>query len=96
MSECSLGSSTNGGAGWNFFRLQDPALDKAIADGRSSLDQTTRKEAYRQAVQRILDALVYIPLFKRATVDAYRTTVAGQVQNPWDEFTWNAADWTRQ
>ncbi|MBI2776696.1 MAG: peptide ABC transporter substrate-binding protein [Chloroflexi bacterium] len=89
-------TAANGGAGWNFFRLQDPALDKAIADGRSSLDQASRKEAYRRAVQRILDALVYIPLFNRATVEAYRTTVAGQVQNPWDAFTWNAADWTRQ
>ena len=89
-------TEANGGEGWNFFRLQDPALDLAIAEGRSTLDQATRKEAYRRAVQRILDALVYIPLFKRATVDAYRTTVAGQVPNPWDELTWNAADWTRQ
>lgn len=89
-------TAANGGSGWNFFRLNDPALDQAIAEGRSTLDQAKRKEAYRVAVQRILDALVYIPLFKRATVDAYTTAVTGELPNPWDELTWNTADWARQ
>lgn len=89
-------TGANGGSGWNFFRLNDPALDQAIARGRSTLDQAKRKEAYRVAVQRILDAIVYIPLFKRATVDAYTTAVTGELPNPWDELTWNAADWARQ
>lgn len=88
-------TAANDGAGWNFFRLKDPALDKAIADGRASLDQNVRKAAYKTAAERIAESLVYIPLYKRAVIDAFRTTVSGQQPNPWAEFTWNAKDWSR-
>jgi peptide/nickel transport system substrate-binding protein len=88
-------TEANGGEGWNFFRLQDPALDKAIADGRASLDQNVRKVAYKTAAERIADNLVYIPLYKRSTIDAFRSSVTGQQPNPWSEFTWDAQDWTK-
>jgi len=88
-------TEANDGAGWNFFRLQDPALDKAIADGRASLDQNVRKTAYKTAAERIAANIVYIPLYKRSVIDAFRTAVSGQQSNPWSEFTWNAQDWSR-
>ncbi|MES2210602.1 MAG: peptide ABC transporter substrate-binding protein [Chloroflexota bacterium] len=88
-------TAANDGAGWNFFRLQDPALDKAIADGRASLDQNVRKAAYKTAAERIAENIIYIPLYKRSTIDAFRSTVSGQAPNPWSEFTWNAQDWSR-
>lgn len=88
-------TEANGGEGWNFFRLIDPALDKAIADGRASLDQNARKAAYKTAAERIADNIIYIPLYKRSVIDAFRSTVTGQQPNPWAEFTWNAQDWTR-
>lgn len=88
-------SAANDGAGWNFFRLQDPQLDKAIADGRATLDQTARKAAYKTAAQLIANDLVYIPLYKRSKIDAFRSTVTGQLPNPWADFTWNAQDWSR-
>jgi peptide/nickel transport system substrate-binding protein len=87
-------TQANGGEGWNFFRLQDSQLDQAIADGRASLDQAVRKEAYRRAAERIAESIVYIPLYKRAVIDAFRSTVSGQQPNPWAEFTWNAKEWT--
>ena len=86
-------TEANAGEGWNFFRVQDPQLDQAIADGRASLDQEVRKEAYRTAAERITENIIYIPLYKRAVIDAFRSTVSGQQPNPWAEFTWNAKDW---
>lgn len=88
-------TEANGGEGWNFFRLQDPALDQAIADGRASLDQNVRKAAYKTAAERIADNIVYIPLYKRSKIDAFRNTVTGQLPNPWADFTWNAQDWAK-
>lgn len=88
-------TAANDGAGWNFFRVQDPALDKAIADGRASLDQNVRKAAYKTAAERIAANIIYIPLYKRSVIDAFRSTVSGQAPNPWSEFTWNAQDWSR-
>ena len=84
----------NGGEGFNFFRLQDPELDAAIDAGSATLDQDERRDAYRVAVERILDDLVYIPLYKRALINAFSSRVAGEEGNPWDEFTWNAEEWS--
>lgn len=88
-------TAENEGEGWNFFRLKDPALDAAIAEGRSSLEQDVRKAAYKTAAERIAANVIYIPLYKRSVIDAFRTTVSGQAPNPWSEFTWNAQDWSK-
>jgi peptide/nickel transport system substrate-binding protein len=87
-------TEANAGEGWNFFRLQDPELDQAIADGRASLDQEVRKEAYRRAAERIAENVIYIPLYKRSKIDAFRATVSGYAPNPWADFTWNAQEWS--
>lgn len=86
-------TAANNGAGWNFFRLQDTRLDRAITAGRSTLNLAVRKSYYRQAVVRILSNVVYIPLYNRAELDAFRDRVVGESPNSWDEFTWNAKDW---
>jgi peptide/nickel transport system substrate-binding protein len=85
---------STGGEGWNFFRLQNDTLDAAIDAGRSTLDIEARQDAYRIVVEEVLDAGVYIPLYKRSKLDAFSSAVAGYAPNPWQEFTWNAEDWT--
>ena len=87
-------SEENAGEGWNFFRLQDPELDAAIDAGSATLDQQARKDAYRDAAERIIDDLVYIPLYKRALINGFSSRVEGEEGNPWDEFTWNAEEWS--
>lgn len=86
-------TAANNGEGWNFFRLRDAKLDRAIVAARKTLNMTTRKALYRTAVQQILTDLVYIPLYNRAELDAFRSRVQGERPNSWDEFTWNAKDW---
>lgn len=85
---------SNDGEGWNFFRLNNPTLDAAIDAGRSTLDLEARADAYRTVVEEVLDAGVYIPLYKRSKLDAYSDSVSGLAANPWKNFTWNLADWT--
>jgi len=85
---------SNTGEGWNFFRLEDPTLDAAIDAGRATLDISARKDAYRTVVEQVLDAGVYIPLYKRSKLDAYRNNVSGVLPNPWFQFTWNVEDWS--
>jgi len=86
-------TAQNNGEGWNFFRLRDPQLDQAITAGESTIDQAERAAAYRTAVERIAASSVYIPLYRRAELDAFATYVKGNEINSWDEFTWNAQDW---
>jgi len=84
---------SNDGAGWNFFRLENATLDAAIDAGRATLDLDARKDSYRIVVEEVLDAGVYIPLYKRSMLDAFSDTVTGQLPNPWSNFTWNAENW---
>lgn len=86
-------TEANGGEGWNFFRLADPELDAAVAAGSATLDQEERAAAYRTAVERIAESSVYIPLYRRAELNAFSSAVQGYEINSWDEFTWNAKDW---
>lgn len=86
-------TAQNSGQGFNFFRLNDPALDQAIMAGRSTIDRTQRAASYRTAVERIAAAAVYIPLYNRAELDAFSSRVRGYQPNSWDEFTWNVKDW---
>lgn len=86
-------TEANGGEGWNFFRLKDPELDAAVVAGRSTIDQDERAAAYRVATERIAESSVYIPLYRRAELNAFSDAVQGYEVNSWDEFTWNAKDW---
>ena len=89
-------TAANNGEGWNFFRLRDAALDRHVRLGRSTLAIPARRMHYREAVKRILNAVVYVPLYNRAILDAFRTSVIGGRPNSWDELTWNAKDWSRR
>lgn len=86
-------TAANSGEGFNFFRLNDPQLDRAIVAGRSTIDQAERAKAYRTVVERISAAAVYVPLYRRAELDAFANYVKGYSVNSWDEFTWNAQEW---
>ncbi len=87
-------SDANNGDGWNFFGINDAVLDEAIAAGGSTLDQAVRKDAYRVAVERILEAGVYIPLYKRSFINAFSSNVIGWSGNPWGQLAWNAEEWS--
>lgn len=90
----SIPTAANNGAGWNFYRLRVPALDKAIQDARQTPDLEKRKAAYAQAQRLIIDSGAYIPLYKRLFINGYQTKVQGWKDNPWTQFLWDVKDWT--
>ncbi|TRO19905.1 ABC transporter substrate-binding protein [Ectopseudomonas mendocina] len=49
-------------SGLNFARFCDEALDKLIADGKTSSDQSERSRLYRQAQQIIQEQALWLPL----------------------------------
>jgi peptide/nickel transport system substrate-binding protein len=86
-------SSANGGIGNNYTRLRSPDVDRAIDEGGGTLDLEKRKAAYTRAIKGINDAYAIIWLYERASIDAFRSNVAGWQGNVWDNITWNAGDW---
>lgn len=92
----SIPTTENSGAGWNYFRLKNTDLDKLIADGRSTVDLTKRKQAYSQVARLINDSYAYVPLYNRLLINAFNKKVTGHTPNPWEQFTWDIANWSIQ
>lgn len=86
-------TAQNRGAGWNFTRIKDPAIDRALVTAQSSLDQGARRAAYAEAQRRINATGAYIPLYTRVLIDGFRDRVKGYEGNPWDEFGWDSENW---
>lgn len=86
-------TAQNKGVGWNFFRIRNAALDRAIDQADATLDLVKRRALYKEASQQILQSWAYIPLYTRLSVNAFRTSVKGYTGNPWDDFAWDAEDW---
>jgi peptide/nickel transport system substrate-binding protein len=93
FSSAQIPSEANGGEGWNFTRIADPALDEAIASAQNTLDQAARKSAYAEALRRINDSYAYIPLYTRLYIDGFRSRVQGYQGGPWVNFAWDSENW---
>lgn len=87
---------TEDGGGWNFFRMNSPDIDAAIAAGRSTVDLDARKQAYSDVARLVNDTYSYIPLYNRLLINAFSSDVEGWTPNPWEEFTWDVASWTHE
>ena len=84
------------GGGWNFFRIQDPAIDAAIEAGRSTVDIQARKQAYSEVARLVNETYAYIPLYNRLIIQAFDSDITGWTPNPWEQFTWDIANWDRK
>ena len=80
-------------SGGNWWRLQDPELDKMIADAGTILDDQARKPAYKAIADRMNVDKVVIPLYRRLSVNARKNYVQGWQTNVWDALSWNSKDW---
>ncbi|MEW9584063.1 ABC transporter substrate-binding protein [Paraburkholderia sp. DGU8] len=69
-------------SGINFARFCDQDLDKLIADGKATPDQTKRSKAYEQAQQIIHDQALWIPLGYPTAAAITRKNVSGYHVSP--------------
>jgi len=57
--------------GYNFSRLNDPAVDKAFADGSVTQDPEKRKEVYSAIEKKLYDDAIIIPIYNRVVTCAH-------------------------
>ncbi len=69
-------------SGINFARYCDPELDKLIAQGKETADQSKRTKAYEAAQQIIHDEALWIPLGYPTAAAITRTNVSGYRVSP--------------
>ncbi len=77
--------------GQNFFFFSNPALDKDIEKGMTSLDKDKRAAAYAAADEIIFDQVPAIPLYVLKNVVGYRNRVKGLVQIPIEYVNYKSA-----
>ena len=84
----------NNGAGFNYNRFCDKHVDELIAQAGSTPEQQKRTELYRQIFEIVNQQALNVWLYDRSSIDAFRKTVSGYKDNPWDNVTWTAAEWS--
>ena len=86
-------TEANGGSGFNYSRWVNEEFDEQVKLAGSSPDQTIRQEAYQKAMEYIAADLPHIYLYDRSDIHLSRDHVQNFDVNPWDNQTWNTADW---
>jgi peptide/nickel transport system substrate-binding protein len=86
----------NSGAGFNYNRFCDPAVDKIIDEAGSTVDPEKRKQLYGQVFQRVNDEVLNVWIYNRADIDGFRVNVSGAKAHPWSSITWNTQDWFKR
>jgi ABC-type transport system substrate-binding protein len=86
-----IGANSNGPLALNMSRNQDPALDQALKDGRSTIDFNVRKKAYDTVVERQTADLNYIWLSHSRWVLAADNKLRGIQGSPLPDGSMSAA-----
>jgi peptide/nickel transport system substrate-binding protein/oligopeptide transport system substrate-binding protein len=76
--------SQNIGAGGNWARYKNAAVDAAIEKARATLDDATRVQLYKTVDDQYVQDLPYIPLFHNIWVDVSQPYVMNYVPSPMD------------
>ncbi|MBV9581009.1 MAG: hypothetical protein JO057_20710 [Chloroflexi bacterium] len=69
------------GAGFNFAKYSNPAMDKALDDGRTNLDQAARAKAYTDAQTILLQDQPMLVLYSQSQVASARKNVQNYPNN---------------
>jgi peptide/nickel transport system substrate-binding protein len=80
------------GQGQNVIGLDDPDVDRAFDQGRSTVDLARRALAYRQAEEALARDLPEIPLYESVAVNSHTPRLHGLALND-RVWTFNAYDW---
>ncbi len=65
------------GANFNWSRLNDPDIDKALQQGRQEMDPDKRKQLYADLEKKLMDVAPGVPLIDQYSVWALRSNVSG-------------------
>lgn len=80
--------------GGNYGRVNDPLIDHALSNGRSTVAFADRVTYYRQFLARLAAQVYSIPLYTELNIMTVSATVHNVIPNPnASNNAWNIADW---
>lgn len=78
----------------NYGRIDDPIIDQALVQGRTTVDFAARVQAYHRFLARLASQVYLIPLYSAVNIRVVRTTLRNASGNPNSLANdWNIADW---
>jgi peptide/nickel transport system substrate-binding protein len=69
-------------AGTQYSRYKNPQVDTLLDQARTSLDPATRKAAYEQAQDLIVNDVVWVPIYQSQEIHTFKSFVKGYVGHP--------------
>jgi ABC-type transport system substrate-binding protein len=86
----------NAGTGFNYSRWINTTADAAIEAAGATPDEAARKAQYQIACEEIDAELPHIYLYDRSDIHLSRSNILNFDVNPWDNQTWNSAEWDKE
>ncbi|MEB3360162.1 MAG: peptide ABC transporter substrate-binding protein [Synechococcales bacterium] len=85
----------NNWLGYNAARYCNPKYDALWQQSSIELDPTKRQELFVQMNDMLVEDAVILPLVHRAEVVGVSDRLSGVELTPWEQYTWNIADWRK-
>ncbi len=83
----------NGGTGFNYSRWVNEEASAALDAAGATPDEATRIAAYQTVCDAIAEEVPHIYLYDRGDIHLSRSHILNFDVNPWDNQSWNAAEW---
>ena len=91
-----IAQKSNDWSGQNIERWCNKDYDALYQQSTVELDPEKRKQLFIQMNDLLINDVVVIPLVYRPDVSGVSNTIEGVNPTPWDDTTWNIADWRRK
>ncbi|MGF1498766.1 MAG: peptide ABC transporter substrate-binding protein [Elainellaceae cyanobacterium] len=85
----------NNWLGYNAARYCNPEYDSLWQQATVELDPARREELFVQMNDLLVEDAAVLPLVHRAEVVGVSDRLSGVELTPWDQYTWNIADWRK-
>jgi peptide/nickel transport system substrate-binding protein len=90
-----IAQKSNNWAGRNYSRWVNADYNKLLDQAQSETDVQKATQLWMQLNDLVVNSYISIPLVDRFNVDAKLKTLQGPQLSPFDDPSWNIADWTR-
>jgi peptide/nickel transport system substrate-binding protein len=81
-------------SGGNWERVKDDAVDKALKDGRTTIDPAKRHQIYVDLQKTLITKVYTIPMYLRPNITLTSSNVSNYFPNPTSAGNeWNVSDW---
>jgi peptide/nickel transport system substrate-binding protein len=93
--ETDVAQKSNNWAGRNYTRWISPEYNSLLDQVKSETDPQKAAQLWMQLNDMVINNYITVPLIDRLNTDGKVKTLQGPILSPFDDWSWNIADWTK-